>query len=219
LRSDKLLFLPVVGDCCTFYILERGDKYGFTSENPDFQGIPGLGLDYPHLAATSRNIHFNPAFEHNHFGMNYSSIAPIFWSDIPGYSDLVDPSVIQQAQQEFQQQGQQPPQIIIHSATCANRQRAGRGSCPARSIQSRGSLNSGTNRISGQCGPIRDVGEFVFVQPEGRILFASGYIVSGGQLQYVTPEGIRHTVSVAELDTEATRKMNEVLGTIVDLNK
>jgi hypothetical protein len=67
--------------------------------------------------------------------------------------------------------------------------------------------------------PIRDVGEFVFVQPEGGILFASGYIVSGGQLQYVTPEGIRHTVSVAELDTEATRKMNEVLGTTVDLSK
>jgi hypothetical protein len=57
------------------------------------------------------------------------------------------------------------------------------------------------------------------VQRAGRILLASAFIVSGDQLQYVTPEGIRHTVSVAELDTEATRKMNEVLGTAVDLDK
>jgi hypothetical protein len=64
-------------------------------------GVPGLGFDFPHLAAISRNIHFNPAFEHNHFGINDSSFASIFWSDIPGYSDFVDPSVIQQAQQEF----------------------------------------------------------------------------------------------------------------------
>ena len=67
--------------------------------------------------------------------------------------------------------------------------------------------------------PIRDAVEFIFVRREGRILFASASIVSGGRLQYLTPEGIRETVSMADLDTEATRKMNEVLGTIVDLNK
>jgi hypothetical protein len=181
-------------------------------------GVPGLGFDYPHLAAIGRNIHFNPAVEHNHFGMNDSSFAPIFWSDIPGYSDFVDPSVIQQAQQEFQQQGQQQgqqqPQVIIiqQPAPIAREQVAGRAP--------QGASNSEAPSIAAPiASPIRDVGEFICVRREGKILFASAFIVSGGQLQYVTPEGIRHTVSVAELDTEATRKMNEVLGTTVDLNK
>ena len=191
----------------------------FFSENPDFQGVPGLGFDYPHLAAISRNIHFNPAFEHNHFGMNDSSFAPIFWSGIPGYSDFVDPSVIQQAQQEFQQQGQQQPQIIIiqQPAPIAREQVAGRA--PQGASNSEAPSIAAPIASPATAAPIREVGEFVFVRREGRILFASAFIVSGGQLQYVTPEGIRHTVSVAELDTEATRKMNEVLGTTVDLSK
>jgi hypothetical protein len=187
--------------------------------NPDFRGVPGLGFDFPHLAAISRNIHFNTAFEHNRFGMNDNSFIPIFWSNIPGYSDIVDSSVIQQAQQEFQQQGQQQPQIIViqQPAPVAREQLAGRGAQAA----SNSAAPSTATPLAPPAAPapIRDVGEFIFVRRDGRILFVSAFFVSGGVLQYVTPESIRRTVPVAELDTESTRKMNEALGTTVDLHK
>jgi hypothetical protein len=182
--------------------------------------IPGLGFDFPHLAAISGHLHFNPAFEHNRFDMNDGSFAPIFWGENPGFPDFVDPSVIQQVQQEFQQQGQQQPQIIIiHQPAPVARERLAQVGVPG------GLPDSATRSTATPLAPpvapapIRDAGEFIFVRRDGRILFGSVFFVSEGVLQYVTPEGIRHTVPVNELDTEATRMMNDSLGATVDLYK
>jgi hypothetical protein len=199
----------------------HNDSFGpfFFIGNPDFRGVPGLGFDFPHLAAISRNIHFNSAFENNRFGMNDSSFAPIFWSNIPGYSDFVDPSVIQQAQQEFQQQGQPQPQIIIiqQPVPVAKEQLTSR--VPQAASNSAAPSIATPPASPAAPAPIRDVGEFIFVRRDGRILFGSAFFVSDGVLQYVTPEGVRRTVPVIELDIEATRKMNGALGTAVDLHK
>jgi len=200
----------------------HSDSFGrlFFIENPDFQGVPGLGFDFPHLAAISGNIHFNPGFEHNRFNSNGSSFAPIFWNDVPGYSDFVNSSsAIQGTQQEFQQQGQQQPQIIViqQPVPFGREQQSGHDG-PA-------SSNSQTSSIAPSVlsppapRPIHDVGEFIFVRRDGRILFASVFFIADAALEYVTPEGIRRSIPVAELDTEATRKMNDALGTAVDLHK
>jgi hypothetical protein len=185
--------------------------------NPDFQGVPGLGFDFPHLAAISGHLHFNPAFEHNRFDMNNGSFAPIFWSENPGPPDFVDPSLIQQVQQEFQQQGQQQPQIIViqQPAPVAQEQLTGRVPQPLPGSAARSNATPLASPVAPT--PIRDVGEFVFVRRDGKILFGSVFFVSEGVLQYVTPEGIRHTVPVNELDADVTRKMNDSLGTTVDL--
>jgi len=187
--------------------------------NPEFLGVPGLGFDFPHLAAISGKIHFNPAFEQNRFGVNGGSFAPIFWSDIPGYSDFVDSTNIQPAQPEIQQQGQQNPQIIIiqQPTPFAREQLPGRDQQAASNFQA--PYTAPTIASPAEVPPIRDVGEFIFVRRDGRMLFAAAFFVSGGVLQFVTPEGVRRTVPVTELDAEATRKMNEALGTTVDLHK
>jgi hypothetical protein len=191
----------------------------FFSENPEFRGVPGLGFDFPHLAAISGHIHFNLAFEHDRFGSNDNSFVPIVWGEYPSSSDFIDPSVIQQIQQEFQQQGQPQPQIIViqQPAPVAGEQLTGRVAQALPS--SSGSSIAPSVASPAPVAPIRDVGEFILVRRDGRILFASAFYVSGGVLQYVTPESIRRTVAVAELDTEATHKMNEALGTTVDLLK
>ncbi len=41
---------------------------------------------------------------------------------------------------------------------------------------------------------------------------------SGTQLQYVTPEGIRHTLAMSDLDAGATQEMNEARGTTVQIH-
>jgi hypothetical protein len=199
----------------------HNDSFGpiFFIGNPDFQGVPGLGFDFPHLAAISRNIHLNPAFEHNRFGMNDSSFAPVFWSNIPGYSDFVDSSVIQQAQQEIQQQGQQQPQIIVIQQPAPVAREEMTGHAPQAASNSAAPSTATPLASPAAPAPIRDVGEFIFVRRDGRILFGSAFFVSEGVLHYVTPEGIRRTIPVIELDTEATRKMNDALGTAVDLHK
>jgi hypothetical protein len=198
----------------------HNDGFGpiFFPGNPEFQGVPGLGFDYPHLAAVSGNFHFDPAFEHHELGVNDNSFVPIFWSENTGSPEFVDPSVIQQIQQEVQQQGQQQPQIIFvqQPTAVAGEQLTGRSP--------QGPANSANASMVPPASPtapapVRDVGEFIFVRREGKLLFASVFFVSGGVLHYVTPEGIRHTVPLAELDTEATRKMNEAAGTTVDLHK
>src|SRR5216683_201561 len=181
--------------------------------------VPGLGFDFPHLAAISGHLHFNPAFDHNRFDMNDGSFAPIFWSENPGSPDFADPSVIQQVQQEFQQQGQQPPQIIVIQQPAPVTHEQLTGGVPKALSDSAARSNAIPLASSVAPAPIRDVGEFIFVRRDGRILFGSVFFVSEGVLQYVTPEGIRRTVPVNELDTEATRKMNDSLGTTVDLHK
>jgi hypothetical protein len=188
-------------------------------QNPEFQGVPGLGFDIPHLAAISGNTHFNPEFEHDRFGRNDVSFAPIFWSDIPGYADFIDSTAIQSAQHEVQQPGQQQPQIVViqQAAAPAREQELGRD--PQAVSGSPSHSNAAPNATPAAAPTIRDVGEFVFVRRDGRILFASAFYVSGGVLQFVTPDGVRRTVPVTELDADATRKMNETLGTTVDLHK
>ena len=48
--------------------------------------------------------------------------------------------------------------------------------------------------------------------------FASAFSIVGDQLRYVTPEGIRHSVPMAEMDPDATQQMNEARGTTVQLH-
>ena len=62
---------------------------------------------------------------------------------------------------------------------------------------------------------VPDVGDFILVRRDGRILFASIFSIVGAQLQYVTPEGIRHSLAMSDLDPVATEQMNEARGTTV----
>lgn len=65
--------------------------------------------------------------------------------------------------------------------------------------------------------PLRDVGEFVLVRRDGRLLFAVAFSAEGDQLIYITREGVRRSLPLAELDIEATRRMNEERGTTLRL--
>jgi len=56
------------------------------------------------------------------------------------------------------------------------------------------------------------------VRRDGRVLFASMYSVVGSQLRYISPEGIRYTLPLTDLDGDATREMNEARGTTVEIH-
>ncbi len=186
----------------------------FGSEN----GVPGLGFDYPHLAAISGGLHNNPPAGFRRGGHHaQGSVVPIFYGGYPYYPYLpygIDSPGLDydQPQQTVQPQAQAQPQIIVIEQPVA-----AIAAQPRRGAESYAPAASSASTPPPAPAPVRDVGDFILIRRDGRILFASAFSVAGAQLQYVTPEGIRHTLPLAELDAEATRQMNEACGSTVQL--
>jgi len=168
----------------------------FAGEN----GVPGLGFDYPHLAAVGGNFRGNPPGfgsgmrHHRDFGGNFG--AGILFGGFPYYSDFSD-------YQQESQQPQQPQVIVIQQPVPA---------APVEAAPAREAIPEAAQPAAPPA-PVREVGEFILVRRDGRVLFASVFSVTGSQVQYVTPEGIRRVLPLSELDTAATQEMNEARGT------
>lgn len=169
-------------------------------------GVPGLGFDFPHLAAISGGLGNTSHFGH-HGRRGQGLFVPILFGGYPYYYD--DQGYDQPDQQTVQPSPAQPQIIVIQQPVPA-RQGADSGSdtenLPASVSESQAEL------------PIRDVGDFILVRRDGRILFASVFSVVGSQLQYVTPDGIRRTLEISDLDADATQQMNEARGTTVQIH-
>ena len=173
-------------------------------------GVPGLGFDYPHLAAISGGLrnngsgHFRRGFRRGQapFAGVFIGGYPYYYGDYGDYyGDATD----------YGQPQQQQPQVLVvpqPAPAPAEQQYVGSGNESAVSAAA----------SSAPATPVRDVGDFILVRRDGRVLFASAFTITGDQLRYVTPEGIRHSVPMAEMDPDATQQMNEARGTTVQLH-
>jgi hypothetical protein len=167
--------------------------------------VPGLGFDYAHLAAIRGGIRNNGS---GHFRRGshrgQTPFAAVLIGGYPYYyGDYYGDSPDYGQPQQQQVIGVQQP-----APTAADQQYVGSGndsSIPA-------------TVSSAPPTPVRDVGDFILVRRDGRVLFASAFSIVGDQLRYVTPEGIRHSVPMAEMDPDATQQMNEARGTTVQLH-
>jgi hypothetical protein len=179
------------------------NSFNFTGQN----GVPGLGFDFPHLAAVGGNFRFNPPGfgrgmnHHRDFGGNFGT--GILFGGFPYYSDFSD-------YQQEPQQPQQPQVIVIQQPV------------PAAPSEQQIAPSRDTIPEAAQPAPppapVRDIGEFILVRRDGRIVFASVFSVTGTQVQYVTPEGIRRVLPLSELDASATQEMNEARGTTLQFH-
>jgi hypothetical protein len=169
-------------------------------------GVPGLGFDFPHLAAISGGLASRSHSRFVHDGhRGRGSFVPILFGGYPYY---YDDAGYDQPEPETVPQSQSQPQIIVIQQPVSGQQGADAGN----------DLESASAPAAEQPTlPIRDVGDFILVRQDGRILFASVFSIVGAQLQYVTPEGIRHTLAVSDLDADATQQMNEARGTTVQI--
>jgi hypothetical protein len=172
--------------------------------------VPGLGFDYPHLAAISSALQ-NSSFGFGHFRGHFGqgSFVPIFFGGYPYYYgdlDYEEPAVQEQPQSQPAPQTQ--PQIVQQTVPAQS------GAGTFNESESYSALSAAPEATE----PVRDVGEFVLVRRDGRVLFASMFMVSGTKLTYVTPEGLRHTLALADLDVDATQQMNEARGTTIQIH-
>jgi hypothetical protein len=178
------------------------NSFGFAN----FSGVPGLGFDFPHLAAISGAQRNNFARFGHHGRHGQGSFAPILFGGYPYvYDEMGYDQQEQQASQALQQSPVQPQIIVIQQPV------------PAQPVAD--SRNLSASEVESQpAAQIRDVGNFIFVRRDGRILFASIFSIVGTQLQYVTPEGIRRTLAMSDLDADATQEMNEARGAAIQIH-
>lgn len=62
-----------------------------------------------------------------------------------------------------------------------------------------------------------DAGQLILVRRDGQILQTVAFMASGERLTYITPNGVRRSFPIAELDKDATRQMNDASGSTVAL--
>jgi hypothetical protein len=190
-----------------------GDSFNF-----DTSGSPGLGFDFPHLAAIGGASQRGSFHGGRRNRLDQGAFVPVFFGGFPyyPYPYYSDGTVYDQAEQPAQQyvpQSAAQPQIIVIQQPLPVQQGA---SVPSSGIPAAGRDSSIPE--SQAPAPVREVGDFILVRRDGRVLFASVFSVVGNQVLYVTPEGIRHTLAVSDVDSDATREMNEARGTTVQIH-
>jgi len=189
---------------------------GFSTLDSSFasasgNGVPGLGFDYPHLAAISSAFrNSNSGFRH-HEHVGEGGFAPFWFWGYPYYPYDYGDHGYDQSAEPAQAPAQPQPQVIVIQQPVP--MQTG-GSQPGTDSSSYANPSSAPEVGA----PVRDVGEFVLVKRNGTVLFASLYMVTGKQLTYVTPEGIRRTLPLSDLDVAATQQMNEARGTTVQIS-
>lgn len=163
------------------------------------EDVPGLGFDYAHVAAThpqgthgrghhrGRNDGFVGAYFPFYGGGYY---LPIFPSD----EDVAEAPPADEQQAEAQQVDNGEPQ----SAQTADIERPAE---PSRDYVP-----------APQAPPPQDSDEYVFVRRDGTLFFAAAFAWENGTLRYITREGVRHTLTLDQLDLNATQQFNEQRG-------
>ena len=153
----------------------------------NFNDVPGLGFDFPHLAAISGGRRHHEGF----FGG-----FPFFDSGLL----FGGPSVIVE---------QAPPAEAPPEASDAI---AGDASEPARRPSRTWYSYQAPEPAAAQNAPQDDAEQYVFVRRDGSLLFGVAYSWDNGTLRYVTSDGIRRSIGSDALDLSATEQFNEQRG-------
>ena len=172
--------------------------------NPNFgtsnfvsNNVPGLGFDYPHLAAVGakngqfgRNFRFRQTVPFGFGGFLIST--PEIYVD--------NPQAVAEAQETAAEQGDADTQAQFEAAQMQ-------------------AYRAGQQSMTPQVAPpppppepAADPASYVFVMRSGGVVFAVAYSWDNGTLRYVTPEGQRKSIAADSIDLEATTQLNESQG-------
>lgn len=172
---------------------------------------PGLGFDYSDFFALHPNQKVIGS-ERNGVANGFAFFSPFGLYGYPYFSmdtAAPDQSPAPVMDQESQSQPQQQPQIVF--VMPPGYQTASGGTA----------FTQGAPQSNSAQAPAVDkvvvTSEYVLLRRDGGVLFANAFSVQSGQMIYITPEGNRRKITLAELDVDATRKMNEERGTTISL--
>ncbi len=163
--------------------------------------VPGLGFDFAHLAALQRNVKVSDisvlsTAERLALLRRLTPVVPIAF---PFFSAPAPVIIIQQ-----------PPVVLVLQPPAPEPSAA-----PAERVRYAEPTETAQPPIPPQALP--ELGEFVLLRRDGGVVFAVAFSTVGDRLTYVTREGVRRSFPLAELDFDATRRMNEERGTSIHL--
>jgi hypothetical protein len=170
---------------------------------------PAVARVAPRTAGRLRASYFGPAY--NRFGRRYwrrRESIPIwwggglyYWDTGCDYSSFYDEpceySPFYDEPQPAYSYETQPPPIIIQLPPTTSAEPPASESQPAPQEP--------------------DLGPLILILRGGQVVKAVAFTIAGDQLTYITPEGMRRSFAVAELDKGATRETNEANGTTLVL--
>jgi hypothetical protein len=165
------------------HVNNNGVNFAGSGET-NFDNVPGLGFDFPHLAAVTGN---------DHFGEGFIGGAPFF----DGGFLFGAPSVI------IEQPGETQPEaedVIAGNSVETHPMR-----------HSRRVFEAQPDPGPADAAP-EEVAQYVFVKRDGGLEFAVAYSWVDGNLRYITPDGKRRTLGRDALDLQATEQFNEERG-------
>jgi hypothetical protein len=169
------------------------DDEFFEDEGTTFQqNVPGLGFDFPHLAA------INGGRRHEDGGF--------FPFGFNGFL-LSSPGVITEEPAPVEQQP--VAETAAGSANDIEREHALEGRERRPHIEEERALAAGN---AAPPAPQHDAPEYVFVKRDGGLVFAVAYSWDNGTLRYITHNGLRGSVIRGALDLDATQQFNEQRG-------
>jgi hypothetical protein len=159
------------------------------------EDVPGLGFDYTHLAAVHPRGSGDRDHGHRRDRGFIGGYFPFYggYYDWPLFGDDTDDYDAGPAD-EAQQMGNgesEPPQ----EAEAPPPYHVARNYAPA-----------------SQPAVPQDTDEYVFVRRDGTLFFATAFAWENGTLRYITREGLRRTMSLDQLDLNASQKFNEQRG-------
>lgn len=181
----------------------------FPVQTVRFDNVPGLGFDYPHLAAVTRGQpRQRPIVE---------PIAPLRFQGI-FFSPLVAPPAVVIVQQPPVVEVPEYPRAASYSESVRDNEseidsRASVSARPERA-PARTPAQTETSPTEAVPAPRADCAQYVFVQRDGTLLFAVAYSWEKGLLRYITPEGLKRSVARDKLDLDATEQFNEQRGLV-----
>jgi hypothetical protein len=146
---------------------------------------PGLGFDFPHMAAVNGRRGHGRFIGASSFGFS-------------GFL-LSSPGVIVEEGQPVENQP-----VIEEIATTNDAEGEDLRRSEGRSFS--GAVSAAAP------APQHDAAEYVFVRRDGGLVFAVAYSWDHGTLRYITREGLRGSVMQGALDMEATQQFNEQRG-------
>lgn len=171
--------------------------HGGAGNRPFAQDVPGLGFDFPHVAAThpqrGRGFHDRDRLRHQRF---VGAFFPFFGGG--GYWPLFPEDVEEEPSADYEQaEGAEPPYPPYPYR-------------PPRDARETEAASQNAPAVAPE--PEKPTDEYVFVRRDGTVFFAVAYMWENGNLRYVTSEGVRRSVAGTTLDLHATQQFNEQRG-------
>lgn len=183
-------------------VLSQDFAAGFDDGFSGFS-VPGQGFDFAHLAAINSGAGvralIDPVTQHQlallrDIRRESPQATGFFPNFFPGFYPGFEQSAAEPSQ---------PTIIVVPQATPAPDQYPERGRAP--SVE--------TPVLAQPIEPTHDAGDFVLVRRDGGLLFAVAFTQGGGRITYITRDGVRRGLVLADLDIAATVSMNEERGT------